>query len=73
MVAAFTIDVVGNGAKTLDAYGAEHFRPIRTPEQIAAEEREKALEAMFKIYHDAGEFRTGLAALYEAGYRKVEA
>lgn len=53
---------------------ASEFRPIRTAEQIAAEEREKALEAMFKIYRDAGEFRAGLSALYDAGCRlpKVE-
>lgn len=55
--------------------GLPMFRPIRTAEQIAAEEREKALEAMFKIYRDAGEFRAGLSALYDAGCRlpKVEA
>lgn len=40
MVAAFTVDLV-DGAKSLDAFGSESFRPIRTPEQIAAEEREK--------------------------------
>lgn len=50
----------------------ECFRPIRTPEQIAAEERESHVLAM--LCHDAlGGTRRGLAeALYDAGYRKVE-
>ncbi|WAE51208.1 hypothetical protein [Stutzerimonas frequens] len=47
------------------------FRPIRTPEQIAAEERESHINGM--LCHDAlGGTRRGLAeALYDAGYRKV--
>lgn len=53
-------------------FRADMARPVKTPEQIAAEEREKELEAMFKIYRDAGEFRAGLSALYDAGYRKQE-
>lgn len=72
MVAAFTIDQIGNGAKTLDAFGAEHFRPIRTPEQIAADERENAVAAMHEIYMDGIKNVGGLHALYDAGYRKVE-
>lgn len=53
------------------------FRPIRTPEQIAAEEREKAIDQMMADY----EFTTGSCThqlfrhqaerLHEAGYRKV--
>jgi hypothetical protein len=48
------------------------FRPIRTPEQIAADERESAINGM--LTHDAlGGSRRGLAAaLYDAGYRKQE-
>lgn len=50
------------------------FRPIRTPEQIAAEEREKAAYIMMV---DAGvddkEWSRQLClALYDAGYRKQE-
>lgn len=77
----------GGGAEDVAFYRVERlfysgsgiaslFRPIRTPEQIAAEEREKErekeLEAMFRIYRDAGQFRAGLSALYDAGYRKQE-
>ncbi|MFU7184335.1 hypothetical protein ACM749_12355 [Pseudomonas aeruginosa] len=46
------------------------FRPIRTPEQIAAEEREKAIEEMcfavetLTVKQDK--------ALYDAGYRRQE-
>ena len=44
------------------------FRPIRTPEQIAADEREAAVNGM--LCYDARS-RRGLAeALYDAGYRK---
>lgn len=70
VVAAFTVEVV-DGAKSLDAYGAEFFRPIRTAEQIAAEEREAAIEELRKLlsrvacddYHAA-------VAMIDAGYRK---
>lgn len=72
MVAAFTIDQIGNGAKTLDAFGTEHFRPLRTPEQIAEEERENAVAAMHEIYMDGIKNVGGLHALYDAGYRKID-
>jgi len=56
---------------------AHEIRPIRTPEQIAAEEREKAVDAMVKVWsRTIGRFANeerGLAeVLYDAGYRKVE-
>lgn len=63
-------------AERLDTH---HVRPIRTPEQIAAEEREKAIDALcFDIvsHYEApkmSEHYLGLAkALHAAGYRKVE-
>lgn len=46
------------------------FRAIRTPEQIAADEREAAVNGML-CYDALGGSRRGLAeALYDAGYRK---
>lgn len=50
------------------------FRPIRTPEQIAAEEREKAIREMCEHGVSAGErtIEMTAAALYDAGYRKQE-
>lgn len=46
------------------------FRPIRTQEQIAADEREAAVNGML-CYDALGGSRRGLAeALYDAGYRK---
>jgi hypothetical protein len=55
----------------------ERFRPIRTPEQIAAEERARGIEA---ILNDAGvtgsawtgdpEAESWAAALYDANWRK---
>ena len=54
------------------------FRPIKTKEQIAAEEREKAIEEMYSLTFastsqevlDAQ--RQVCEALYDAGYRKQE-
>ena len=71
MVAAFTVEI-SDGAKSLDAFGADSFRPIRTPEQIAADEREAAIDAMLAATPAPGSdisLRV-CAALYDAGYRK---
>lgn len=50
------------------------FRPLRTPEQIAAEEREDAVVGMLNIL--GGDFPevpfNALARLYDAGYRKAD-
>ncbi|HHK0021537.1 TPA: hypothetical protein ACQQGR_004928 [Pseudomonas aeruginosa] len=51
------------------------FRPLSTPEQIAAEEREKAIEEMRELVGDIDKVPTwsdALAALYDAGYRRQE-
>ena len=80
IVAAFTVNL-GDGVKALDAFGAEYFRPIRTPEQIAKEERKKAIEKMEPIAADAWRNCQGgddmitciCVALYDSGYRKTEA
>lgn len=46
------------------------FRPIRTPKQIAEDERDAAILDMERICR-IGDFGSGgLAALYDAGYRK---
>ena len=49
-----------------------YFRPIRTAEQVAAEEREKAIKEMMMHGVDAGDstIEYSCAALYDAGYRK---
>ncbi len=51
------------------------FRPIRTPEQIAAEEREKEVGNMVAAQPmiDKSWARKVCEALYDAGYRKQEA
>ena len=49
------------------------FRPIRTPEQIAADEREVAIRLMMRAIHGAGSLSLIQAEkLYDAGYRKAE-
>ena len=53
---------------------AGDFRPIRTPEQIKAEERETELNRMVATVSmlDKGWARKVCAGLYDAGYRKFE-
>lgn len=65
-----------------DGYTGCHphgVRPIRTPEQIAAEEREKAIDEMVGLMcqdgafdHEDPEAAAAMGKLYDAGYRKVE-
>lgn len=52
---------------------SDHFRPLRTPEQIAAEERRAAILDMkgHLSFSDYREAEQHCAALYDAGYRKV--
>lgn len=54
---------------------AQYFRPIRTPEQIAAEEREKSIDEMAKVLEDKLGRSLDLERelcewLYDANYRK---
>lgn len=49
------------------------WRPIRTPEQIAAEERDLAIRGMLALAAITGEsYRDVCGKLYDAGYRKSE-
>lgn len=50
------------------------FRPIKTPEQLAAEARERAVDEMWSVYWQphATTAKEGLGLLYDAGYRKQE-
>lgn len=54
----------------------EYFRPIRTPEQIAAEERDKAIEGMIAdtniLTGIMSDRRIMAGQLYDAGYRKFK-
>lgn len=57
-----------------DGYTGCHsheIRPIRTHEQIAAEEREKSIAEMCEVTGDKITIRSA-EALYDAGYRKFE-
>lgn len=45
----------------------EHFRPIRTPEQIAAEKRDAAIKEMQRLVGSCNTFP--FAELYDYGYR----
>lgn len=66
----------GDHGDSIDLREASELRQIRTPEQIAAEEREKAIEQMI----DDTNILTGIMSdcrnmagqLYDAGYRKIE-
>ncbi|MBG6882049.1 hypothetical protein I5J06_00485 [Pseudomonas aeruginosa] len=51
------------------------FRPLRTPEQIAAEEREKAISEMLGLYNSGYWPMTSkqfCEILFDAGYRRQE-
>lgn len=55
----------------LGCFTARYLEPIKTPAQIAAEEREAAIEAMWKIYWqpDAPTAKEALGLLWDAGLR----
>lgn len=48
------------------------FRPIRTPEQIAADERSKECDRIFAILLSVGQKGNMAEAIYDAGYRRQE-
>lgn len=51
----------------------EYFRQIRTPEQIAAEERDRSISEMREIWNFAASSGADpFIALHSAGYRKFE-
>lgn len=74
-ISPYTVVLTDYSTEELDGEFVAHpatlvFRPIPTPEQIAAEEREKAIQEMTDIGIHA---KTRWAeAIYDAGYRKVE-
>lgn len=60
----------GSPRFTVSYSTANNFRPIRTPEQIAAEEREKAIEEM--CFAEETLTVKQAKALFDAGYRRQE-
>lgn len=63
-------------ADTCDQSQGIRFRPIPTPEQIAAEKRKNAIEEMVEIARKVSRWGSSpieMAAIYDAGYRKQEA
>lgn len=48
------------------------FRHIKTPEQIAKEERRAAIKEMFEVARGRRGFQDILEILYDAGYRRSE-
>lgn len=56
-----------------EVFRAEMAVPARTPEQIAAEERARAIDEMWSVYWqpEAPTAKEALGLLYDAGYRKV--
>ncbi|MDP5677803.1 hypothetical protein P3815_24990 [Pseudomonas aeruginosa] len=83
-ILAYHTDYVwlGNGDTPLETTRIDKvdFRPIHTPEQIAAEEREKAVQEMLALdEYPHGQDRGGMMSradfcrvLYDAGYRRQE-
>ncbi|EOJ0063247.1 TPA: hypothetical protein ACXI7E_000474 [Pseudomonas aeruginosa] len=60
----------GSPRFTVSYSTANNFRPIRTPEQIAAEDREKAIEEM--CFAEETLTVKQAKALFDAGYRRQE-
>ena len=48
------------------------FRPIKTPEQMAAEERRQVIDEMIKLVKICRTHKDIMHVLYDAGYRKTE-
>lgn len=61
-----------NGNEFSEQIADVSFRPIKTPEQIAAEERLHAIDEMDDLIIGWGADKKMLAVLYDAGYRKTE-
>lgn len=74
-VAVYSYDC--SWGKGYHALVAGKFRPIRTAEQIAAEERKGQVNKMLDLFEVAAcgreyDMRAGIEAIYDAGYGKVE-
>lgn len=55
MVAAFTFDYEGGNARDVESATEAHFRPIRTPEQIAEDEKRAGIESIVEAFrHTVG-------------------
>ena len=62
-----------NGNEFSEQITEVSFRPIKTPEQIAAEERNMAIREMCEVASKRNtKGLTLMESLYDAGYRKVE-
>lgn len=73
IVAYYYANVVAVDVSDSSAVSLPHplFRPIKTPEQIAAEERLLAIDEMVYLSHLAGSsIKDVMEAIYDAGYRK---
>ena len=57
-------------------FSSKHYklqlRKIKTPEQIAEEERENVIADMYETVTKGVNIKYGVVALYNAGYRKTE-
>ena len=61
-----------NGNEFSEQITEVSFRPIKTPDQIAAEERERVITDMYTTVMESTSIGFGVEALYDAGYRKIE-
>ena len=65
------VDVCNSTAVCLH-FGLGLFRPIKTPEQIAAEERLQTIDERLDLVGRYSTFKDVMSELYDAGYRKTE-
>lgn len=69
MVAAYTYKIFGDNRQVAQAI-ADCFRPIRTPEQIAVEDRKNDIQEMMDLFKEGKLGYFYAAGIYDAGYRK---
>lgn len=60
-----------NGNEFSEQAGDVSFRPIKTPEQIAEEERLSAIHKMIALVGRYSTYADVMGVLYDAGYRKT--
>ena len=63
-----TDQLLSFGSKSYQLY----LRPIKTPEQLEAEERLQAIDEMMDLVWRHSSLKDLMSDLYDAGYRKTE-
>lgn len=66
------LKIGAGGTEFSEQAGDVSFRPIKTPAQIAAEGRLRAIDEMLGLVENCSTFKDVMGLLYDAGYHKTE-